>query len=76
MVWGKYLYLSKNHILDVIEIKLDRISDHILRPNDLALLNFPEGLIPIRVLNTEFFQFLYDPLSEGQLSTEVPASTR
>jgi hypothetical protein len=75
MVWGKYLYLSKNHIPIVMETNLDRISDHILRPNDLVLLNFPEGLIPIRVLNTEFFQFLYDPLSEGQISTEVPAST-
>lgn len=50
--------------------------DHlILRPNDLALLNFPEGLIPIRVLGAEFFNYLYDPLSEGQVAAEVDPSS-
>jgi hypothetical protein len=59
----------------MIGVSLKRISDHILRPNDLALLNFPDGLIPIRVLKTEFFQYLYDPVAEGQIAAEVPAST-
>jgi len=56
------------------ETKLDKITDHILRPNDLALLNLPDGLIPIRVLKTEFFQYQYDPVAEGQIPGEIPAS--
>ncbi|MEM2678756.1 MAG: hypothetical protein QXU62_08930, partial [Thermofilaceae archaeon] len=39
-----------------------------------VLLNFPDGLIPIRVLKNEFFTYLYDPVAEGQLPGEVPPS--
>ena len=57
-----------------MNINLSRITPHIIKPNDLVLLSFPEGLIPIRSLSNEFFQYLYDPLAEGQLVDEVQES--
>jgi hypothetical protein len=58
-----------------MKTSISRIEPLLLRPNDVALLNFPEGLIPVRVLSGEFFQYLYDPVAEGQISAEVSAST-
>jgi len=57
-----------------MKVDISRIEPLILRPNDLALLSFPEGLIPVRILSHEFFQYLYDPVAEGQIPGEVPAS--
>jgi len=56
-------------------IDTGRIDSLILRPNDLAFLNFVGKLIPIRVLGTEFFNYLYDPVAEGQIAGEVDPSS-
>jgi hypothetical protein len=58
-----------------MSIDVSRITPHLIRDNDLVLLSFPDGFIPIRALKTEFFNFLYDPLAEGMLADEVEAST-
>lgn len=54
---------------------ISRIVPHMIKPNDLVLLNFPDGFIPIRALRNEFFNYVYDPVNEGQIPSEVPAST-
>jgi len=56
-------------------VDVSRIIPHLLRPNDVFFLSFPDGLIPLRVLSHEFFSYLYDPLAEGQLAAEVPPSS-
>lgn len=58
----------------MVKADISRIEPLMIRPNDLALLVFPEGLIPIRAIASEFFQYLYDPVAEGQLAEEVDAS--
>lgn len=50
-----------------MEVDVSRIIPHMLRLNDIALLSFPEGVIPIRVVEREFFNYLYDPVREGQI---------
>ncbi|MEM1944136.1 MAG: hypothetical protein QXE50_05945 [Nitrososphaerota archaeon] len=57
------------------KIDISRIVPHLLKPNDIAFLSFPEGLIPIRVLQSEFFNYLYDPIAEGQLVGSLPTSS-
>jgi hypothetical protein len=58
------------------ELDLSRIEDHILKPNYLLMLGFPEGWIPLRVLTTDPLQYyLYDPINEGAISGPVPAAT-
>ncbi|MEM4154979.1 MAG: hypothetical protein QXW52_09210 [Candidatus Caldarchaeum sp.] len=54
---------------------VSRIVPHLLRPNDIAFLSFSDGLIPVRVLQQEFFNYLYDPIAEGQLVGSLPPSS-
>jgi len=57
------------------EVDVSRIIPYLLKPNSLALLHFPDGVIPIRVLKNEFFNYLYDPIAEGQIANPIPPST-
>ncbi|MCS7117629.1 MAG: hypothetical protein NZ957_02435 [Thaumarchaeota archaeon] len=56
-------------------VDVSRIQPHLLKTNDVVLLDMPDGFIPIRVLRTEFFNYLYDPIAEGQLPNEVSPSS-
>jgi hypothetical protein len=58
-----------------MSVDVSRIVPHLIRDNDLVLLSFPQGFIPIRALRTEFFNFLYDPIAEGMIPGPVEAST-
>ncbi|MEM4006096.1 MAG: hypothetical protein QXT92_00360 [Nitrososphaerota archaeon] len=58
-----------------MKVDTSRIDPHLLRPNDLALLSFPQGLVPIRVLNREFFIYAYDPVMEEQIAGVPPSSS-
>jgi hypothetical protein len=58
---------------------LSRIRDHVLKENYLTMLGFPtaggRGYVPLRVRAREFFYAMYDPILEGQISSNVPADT-
>lgn len=60
-------------------IDLSRIEKYIFRENWLLLLGFPttnqRGYVPLRVTGREFFEFMYDPIQEGQISANIPADT-
>ena len=56
-----------------------RIDKLVMHENWNMLLGFPtnagRGYIPLRVIAREYFYFMYDPINEGQISTNIPADT-
>ena len=59
-------------------IDKSRIERYFLKENYLLLLGFPgaergEVYVPLRVIAREYFEFMYDPIQEGQISAKVPA---
>jgi hypothetical protein len=56
-------------------IDLSRIENLLLKENYLLLLGFSGKFVPMRVIKRELVIYLYDPIAEGMISTEVPAST-
>jgi hypothetical protein len=66
--------------MDVTHIDKSRIEKYFLKENYLLLLGFPgadrgEVYVPLRVIAREYFEFMYDPIQEGQISTKVPAGS-
>jgi hypothetical protein len=56
-------------------IDLSRIEDLLLKENYLLLLGFSGKFVPMRIIKRELIIYLYDPIAEGMISAEVPAST-
>ncbi len=51
------------------------LESYLLKPSDKFFLVFPQGYVPLQVVDTDIpFEFIYDPITDGALTSPLPAS--